>query len=187
MSYDSHGWEAENRVVKEMKTNPKAFFAYGRAWQKTKARVGPFLDPRTGITNNDQDYAAKLLSEHYSSVLTQPRPEHEVDDPKEFFSGGTDWREQQGRPTLHDFTLDDIELACNELIPSSSPGPDGPDVPEVLLKTALRELREPLFLIWHASLDQGTIPPDLLIVLISPLHKGGSRGMPANKPHIQNV
>ena len=32
----------------------------------------------------------------------------------------------------------------------------------------------------RASLDQGVIPPDLLLVLISPVHKGGSRGMPAN-------
>ena len=29
-------------------------------------------------------------------------------------------------------------------------------------------------------MDQGVIPPDLLIVLISPVHKGGSRGLPGN-------
>ena len=29
-------------------------------------------------------------------------------------------------------------------------------------------------------MDQGVIPPDLLLVLISPVHKGGSRGSPAN-------
>ena len=29
-------------------------------------------------------------------------------------------------------------------------------------------------------MDQGTIPPALLLVLISPIHKGGSRGSPAN-------
>ena len=50
----------------------------------------------------------------------------------------------------------------------------------MLLKTACKELSHPMFLIWRASLDQGVIPPDLLLVLISPVHKGGSRGMPAN-------
>ena len=40
MSYDTQGWEDENKVVNAMKLNPKAFFAYGRAKQKTKARVG---------------------------------------------------------------------------------------------------------------------------------------------------
>ena len=29
-------------------------------------------------------------------------------------------------------------------------------------------------------MDQGVIPPDLLLVLVSPVHKGGSRGNPAN-------
>ena len=68
--------------------------------------------------------------------------------------------------------------ACKELKPSSSPGPDG--VPAVLLNTACKELCHPLFLLWRASLDQGVIPPDLLLVLISPVHKGGSSGTPAN-------
>ena len=49
-----------------------------------------------------------------------------------------------------------------------------------LLKTASRELRRPLYLLWRASLDQGIIPPALLLVMISPVHKGGSRGSPAN-------
>ena len=29
-------------------------------------------------------------------------------------------------------------------------------------------------------MDQGSIPADLLLVLISPVHKGGSRGLPKN-------
>ena len=104
-----------------------------------------------------------------------------VDDLKDFFSGGTEWRmEHEGRPLLQDikFSEQDIEWACKELKSSSSPGPDG--VPAILLKTACKELRHPLFLLWRASLDQGVIPPDLLLVLISPVHKGGSRGLPAN-------
>ena len=179
--YDVQGWEEESKVVMAMKSNVKAFFAYGRAKQKTKAKVGPFLDPASGIPNPDPDFAAGLLSEQYSSVFTNPRPEFSVDNLKEFFSGGLDWREQhQGRPLLQDIKFNklDIELACKDLKTSSSPGPDG--VPAVLLKTASKELSQPLFLLWRASLDQGVIPPDLLLVLISPVHKGGSRGMPAN-------
>ena len=180
-SYDIQGWNDESRVVNAMKTNAKAFFAYGRAKQKTKAKVGPFLDPVTGIPNPDPDFAANLLSDQYKSVFTTPRPEYAVNDLEEFFSGGSEWRQQhQGRPLLNDikFTEVDIEMACKELKSSSSPGPDG--VPAVLLKTACHELRRPLFLLWRASLNQGVIPPDLLLVLISPVHKGGSRGMPAN-------
>lgn len=35
-------------------------------------------------------------------------------------------------------------------------------------------------MLWRLSLDQGVIPPALLLVLISPVHKGGSKGIPAN-------
>ena len=48
----------------------------------------------------------------------------------------------------------------------------------MLLKTCRKELSRPLFILWGASLDQGLIPADLLLVLISPVHKGGSRGIP---------
>ena len=180
-SYDSQGWEAENKVVKDIKSNPKAFYGYARARQKTKVKVGPFLDPATGIPNPDPDYAANILSDQYSSVFTLPRQEYLVNDLQEFFSDDVQWRqEHQGRPTLGDirFTEDDIEFACKELKASSAPGPDG--VPSILLKTASRELRRPLYLIWRASMSQGVIPPDLLLVLISPVHKGGPRGVPAN-------
>ena len=180
-SYDTQSWEEETKVVTAMKSNVKAFYAYGRARQKTKAKVGPFLDPNTGIPNPDPDYAAQVLSDQYSSVFTIPRPEYLVNNLVDFFSDGAEWRQQhQGRPLLENikFSEQDIEWACKELKSSSSPGPDG--VPAVLLKTASRELRRPLFLLWQASLDQGVIPPDLLLVLISPVHKGGSRGLPAN-------
>ena len=93
-SYDSQGWDEEYKVVNVMKSNVKAFFAYGRARQNTKAKVGPFLDTETGIPNPDPDYAANLLNDQYRSVFTQPRPEYLVDDLEKFFSGGTEWREQ---------------------------------------------------------------------------------------------
>ena len=102
-----------------MKSNVKAFFAFGRERQKTKARVGPFLDPISGAPNSDPQFAARILNEQYSSVFTRPRPEYEVKDPKEFFSQGClEWREQhQGRPVLDDiqFTREDIVKACKEL------------------------------------------------------------------------
>ena len=138
-SYDRQVWEQESKVVNEMKTNTKAFYAYGRARQVTKAKVGPFLDPITGTPNPDPDYTAKILSEQYSSVFTSPRPEYLVNHMEEFFSGGTDWRVQhEGKSLLEDikFTKQDFVWACKELKCSSSPGPDG--IPAALLKTAFR-------------------------------------------------
>ena len=48
-SYNTQSWEEETKVVNAMKINVKALYAYGRARQKTN-KVGPFLDPTTGMT-----------------------------------------------------------------------------------------------------------------------------------------
>ena len=72
----------------------------------------------------------------------------------------------------------DIEKACSELNTSSAAGPDG--VPAILLKTCRKELSQPIFHLWRSSLDSGCIPPELLLVLISPIHKGGSRAVAKN-------
>ena len=74
--------------------------------------------------------------------------------------------------------MKDIEKACAELKTYSAAGADS--VPASLLKTCRKELSRPLYILWRASLDQGCIPPDLLLVLICPVHKGGSRGVTKN-------
>ena len=99
-----------------------------------------------------------MLSDQYKSVFVQPRSEWQVDNVRDFFSSNP------AGPNLSDieFNETDIELACQELSSSSAPGADG--VPASLLKTCRKELRTPLS------------PPDLLLVLVCPVHKGGSRG-----------
>ena len=79
--------------------------------------------------------------------------------------------------TDFDFNESDIEMACIELSSTSSPGPDG--IPAALLKICRQELKYPLYIMWRKSLDQGVIPPDLLLVLVTPVHKGGRRAEPA--------
>ena len=164
----------EEKALLNMKENPKSFFGFAKARQKTRSRIGPFLDPSNGQPNPDPDFAASILSDQYKSVFVQPRPEWLVDNVRDFFATGGDG------PDLSDvkFSESDIELACLELNPSSAPGADG--VPASLLKTCRKELSKPLLILWRASLDQGLIPPDLLLVLVSPVHKGGSRGSPKN-------
>ena len=84
----------------------------------------------------------------------------------------------QGALQSNNFGPEDIEKACSELKSSSAPGPDG--VPAVLLKTCKKELSQPLYHFWRSSLDSGEIPAELLLVLICPVHKGGSRSAPKN-------
>ena len=173
-SYATSGWQEETKVVTSMKTNPKAFFAYAKARQQTRAKVGPFIDASTGLPNPDPNFTVEQLSEQYSSVFVDPRPEWTVTSPHEFFAT------ESVDNTIIDFKFSeqDIELACKELKQGSAPGPDG--IPAELLKAASAELARPLHTLWRASLDQGSIPPELLLVQVSPLHKGGSRSIAKN-------
>jgi hypothetical protein len=140
-----------------------------------KPGVGPFIDPETDKLNLDADYSAMCLSEQYPSVFTQPRPEWSIENMKEFFK--VDNSRPRG-PTLTyiEFSESDIEFACSELSSTSAPGPDG--VPAAFLKICRKELKSPLYALWRVSLDKGIIPLDLVLVLVSPIHKGGSRADP---------
>jgi hypothetical protein len=108
------------------------------------------------------------------SVFAQPRDSWKVTDCESHFD--TDGNTS----CLQDITFStaDIEKACSELRGSAAPGPDA--VPAMLLKNCRKQLRKPIHCLWRASLDSGSIPVELLLVLICPVHKGGSRSIPKN-------
>ena len=106
-------------------------------------------------------------------MFIEPRQEWLVPDVKDFFS-------ENSEECLSDINLsqDYILKACVELKANSAAGADG--VQAVILKTCRQELKIPLHLLWRSSMDSGIIPADLLLVLVSPVHKGGSRGAAKN-------
>ena len=57
---------AEDEAVLRIKDNPKAFFSFAKSRQKTKARIGPFIDPSNGQPNPNPEFAATELSRQYS-------------------------------------------------------------------------------------------------------------------------
>ena len=164
----------EDKAVFNMKSNPRSFFSFAKSRQKTKTRVGPFIDPATGKSNTSPEFASETLRQQYDSVFNPPRPEWVVTDVENHFQTVDD------PAALQDivFTEEDIEKACAELKSQSAGGADG--VPAVLLKTCRKQLAKPLHYIWRSSLDHGMVPQDLLLVVICPVFKGGSRGVPKN-------
>ena len=118
------------------------------------------------------------------SVFDALRPTWLVDDTSDHF------RVEEGDGSFSDFTFCpvDIEKACAELKGTAAAGPDG--VPASLLKNYRKELSKPIYTFWRASLDSGSIPTDLLVI-ICPVHKGGSRAVPKNyrpvalTPHLR--
>ena len=166
----------EDAAVLRIRQNPRAFFSFCRSRAKIKAKIWPFLDPSTGKSNSCPEFAAESLRKQYEGVFSTPRKEWSVDDPELFFtpSSGDD-------PNMFDnlvFSPADMEKACSELRANAAPGPDG--VPAMLLKSCKKVLSQPLYTLWRRSLDSGTIPPELLLVLVTPVHKGGSRAVPKN-------
>ena len=81
-----------------------------------------------------------------------------------------------------EFTASDIEFACIQLSYSASPGPDG--ITSSSHKICKKKLKKPLFISWRSSLNKNIIPPDLLLVFISLIHKGGSRVDPGSYPQV---
>ena len=182
LDYTAVSNKEEDEAVLRIKQNSKAFFSFARSRQKTKARVGPFLDD-SGKPNPSPDFSAEALRQQYNSVFATPRPAWTVTNfPDHFKADNSD-----DNTTLQDicFGPDDIEKACAELKGTAAAGPDG--VPALLLKTCRKQLSKPIDYLWRSYLNSGCIPPELLIVLICPIHKGGAGLVPKTIGHLIKV
>ena len=73
--YNDIQFQQEAKVSSQMKDNPKAFFKFVKYRQKSRAKVGSFMDPNNVELNLEQDYTAECLIKQYSSVFTQPHSE----------------------------------------------------------------------------------------------------------------
>ena len=121
--------------MQKIKSDPKQFYNFVKSKQNTKTKIGPFLDPDTGYTNSDPDFAANILSKQYSSVFTLPRQNWKVSDVVHHFKPSSN-----DKDILADleFTKEDVEKACMELKSTSAAGPDG--IPAIFLKKCRKEL-----------------------------------------------
>ena len=115
---------------------------------------------------------ADIFSAQYSSVYSKPK--EPMQDAYKIFPDYMD------ETKLHDitFTVVDVIKAIEEISPTASAGPDR--YPALLLKNCKNALAKPLYLIWSDSLDSGHIPQLLKTGHIIPIHKGKSKGVPAN-------
>ena len=55
-SYSSSNFKSERVAISRIKQNSKSFFSFARARQKTRSRIGPFLDPGSGKPDNRKQY-----------------------------------------------------------------------------------------------------------------------------------
>ena len=163
----------EEKAVSAIKTNSNFFFSYAKSFSSVKETVGPLVDAAAQIVSCPLKMA-EMLSQQYSKVFSTPiQP---MEDAADVFPDT--YNSEQPRLCDIPFDTDDIIAAIDEIPQSSAAGPDR--FPVLLLKNCKNSLAKPLHMIWRRSLDTGEIPQILKTANIVPIHKGGSRGSPAN-------
>ena len=156
----------ERRVINNAKTNPKGFYSYLNSAKRTKAKIGPLKSESEMVIN--PQCQATILNNYFSSVFTRSDVEPPRPAPKEGTNKFTDIQ----------ITEEKIEKIINGLRDESAPGPDG--FPPKLLKMIVKELLEPLKILFRKSIDEGTIPDDWRDANVTPIHKKGTRADPGN-------
>jgi hypothetical protein len=159
----------EERMLAQIKSNPKVLYAYAKRKKKSLTNIGP-LEDEDGKLKDDPTIMANILQRQYKAVFSNPETDTEIDIETN----------QDIQSTLDDidFTEEDILKAIN-LIPYNSAG--GPDkFPASIFKECKDQLSKPLFTIWRKSLDTGKIPHKYLQQCIVPIFKKDNKAKAEN-------
>jgi hypothetical protein len=166
---------SEEKAVDAIKTNQKYFYSYARKKLKAHSPVGPFAGQNGIIT--DPFEKSEILREQYESVFSNPIY---LDTTIQRIVDETQHVEQIEINALCDIEFDESNFVSHisELKSCAAAGPDG--VPAIVLKKCSEALATPLKLLWRRSLDDGEVPQQLKLGLITPIHKGEAKTEPAN-------
>ena len=157
----------ERRLVKDIKTKPKAFYGYLNSSQKVKVGAG-HLEKENGSLTSSEEEAAQVLCSFFQSVFVQ-----EDDGPLPEFACRTD-------TVLNNivFSVNDVKKKLLALKEDKAMGPDG--MHPKLLKECAESLAVPFYIIFKKSISSGVIPADGKVARVRPIFKKGSRKKPGN-------
>ena len=111
---------------------------------------------------------AEILSSQYQSVFSKPKTKLPNYSNKHFEN-----------PLLDiDIKTTSMVSALQSIGTWSATGPD--EITPLFLKTFAEEIAPALCQLWRKSLDTGIMPDDINMAYITPLFKGGDKGLPAN-------
>ena len=159
--------EFEQKIAKELKSNPKSFYKYVKS--KTKVQLSsPELEINGSIKTTSYD-KAEALNNFFTSVFTNEDttkiPCVTTNSPKECLSEFS-------------ITKDEVKKLLDKLNINKSAGSDG--IHPRVLREAAKEISTPLFLIFSKSIQEGLVPSAWKEATITPLHKKGSKKVPGN-------
>ena len=84
-SYAKWNLTRENKVVENLKVDPKSFYKFANSKSNVKTGIGPLEKSKNTYTNDPLEMAS-LLNKQYSGVFGQPAPALQVQDTSSSFS-----------------------------------------------------------------------------------------------------
>ena len=172
-SYAKWNLAKEQKVVENLKIDPKSFYKYANSKSNVRTGIGP-LEKSKDTYTNDPSEMASLLNKQYSSVFSKPDPALQVENTSSFFS------KEPEVGFLSDLVITEelVEKAIGDLKLGSAGGPDG--LPALWLKNMCDSIKLPLSIILKKSLQEHIFPSQLKHAHVIPVYKGKSRSCPAN-------
>ena len=157
----------ERKVAKEVKGNPKSFYAYVNSSKRNRSKIGP-LKSDEGELVVDPEEQATILNDFYASVFSR----NEEEPPEKVGIAG----EKELKEIV--FTRERVIKMIEGLKERSTPGPD--QIPNKLLKEVKNEIADLLTILYNKCMDASQIPDDWRESHITPIFKKGQRTDLAN-------
>ena len=160
--------KVEKDIVKYRTANPKMFYRFINNARATRSKVGPLKDEK-GEVIIDPKEQAEQLNKYLASVFTKSS-----DGPP------TLEREKEGCG-IENFVMTEetVKKVIEGLDENAAAGPDG--IPPLLVKELKEELVQPLTALFKASVEQGRIPDEWRLAVVTPIYKNkGKKSDPCN-------
>jgi len=155
--------EVEERLAREAKRNPKAFYRYASG--KCQHSIGPLMNGGKLVAGNRE--MAGLLNEFFASVFTLETDSLPVLE-----------EVTSARITDICITEEEIVSRIGKLKEGKATGPDG--IPARVIKELAREISKPLKIIFENSFSRGEVPRDWKLANVVPIFKKGEKSNPSN-------
>ena len=161
----------EHKLVENIKSDSKSFYAYVRSKQNVRDKVGP-LEDNAGNIITQGFLMAEELNMHISSVFTR-EDTSSIPVPETKFKGSEG--ERLGQLVV---TPEVVVSKINNMKENKSPGVDG--ISPKILKETVEPISTPLAHVFNMSLQDGIVPFEWKEANIIALFKKGSRNKSVN-------
>ena len=140
----------EKKLTKQIKSDPKSFYAYVRSKSKIRDVIGPLRDSSNNLVTDDAKMC-DVLNSLSGSVFTKEQLDSNTPEAKERFN-----KEECYMLKDLEITPEKIISKITKLKENKSPGID--NIVPTILKRVANDITSPLCTIFRKLLDTGQVP-----------------------------